>query len=467
MVSSETGLAASFDPQSGENVKWSVPLGSQSYSTPIVSQGRVFVGTNNGRPRDPRHKGDRGVLLCLDEDDGALRWQLVVPKLEQDQFLDWPRVGLVSPPSVEGDRLYLVSNRGAVLCLDIDGHADGNDGPFVDEGRFMARPGAGPMEIGDTDADIVWRYDMREELGVRLHDEAHASVLIDGPFLWICTSNGVDGSHKYILAPKAPSLIVLEKATGRLLAKDDLGIGPDIVHCTWSSPALGSVGGRKLVFFGGANAICYAFEPLASMPAAGQLAKLNTVWKFDCDPEGPRGDLAKYQDNRRVGPSTIIGMPVFHDGRVYVTCGGDLWHGKTKTWIECLDASKKGDVTKSARIWSQPLVRHCMSTPAVAGGLVFVPDCGRHLHCFDARTGEPQWSHDTLGEIWGSALVADGKVFVGTRRARFYVFAAEREKKILASVKLDSAISGSPTAANGVVYVSTMARLYAIAPKAR
>ncbi|MDA0813568.1 MAG: hypothetical protein O3C21_14410 [Verrucomicrobia bacterium] len=68
MVSSETGLCSTFDPESGHNVRWSVELGSETHSTPVVGSGRILIGTNNFTPRDPRHKGDRGVLMCFRED---------------------------------------------------------------------------------------------------------------------------------------------------------------------------------------------------------------------------------------------------------------------------------------------------------------------------------------------------------------------------------------------------------------
>ena len=84
MVSGETGLVEDFDIETGRNVKWVVTLGSETWATPTVAQGRVFLGTNNDPPRDPRHKGDRSLLLCLDEKDGSLLWQLVVPKLGPD-----------------------------------------------------------------------------------------------------------------------------------------------------------------------------------------------------------------------------------------------------------------------------------------------------------------------------------------------------------------------------------------------
>src|SRR5690242_20618497 len=70
MVSEEKGLPDSFDPKTGLNIKWVARLGTESYSTPIVSGGHVYIGTNNGEPRDPKHSGDRGVLMCFDEATG-------------------------------------------------------------------------------------------------------------------------------------------------------------------------------------------------------------------------------------------------------------------------------------------------------------------------------------------------------------------------------------------------------------
>ncbi|MHC4204621.1 MAG: outer membrane protein assembly factor BamB family protein, partial [Planctomycetota bacterium] len=155
MVSAETGLPDSFDPETGRNIKWVVPLGTESYGTPVVACGRVLIGTNNERPRDPRHKGDRGVLMCLDEKDGSLCWQLVVPKRLPMLYRDWPKSGICSPATVEGERVYVVTNRGEVACLDLNGQVNGNDGPYRDEGRLMEPQDSEPMDVTGTDADII------------------------------------------------------------------------------------------------------------------------------------------------------------------------------------------------------------------------------------------------------------------------------------------------------------------------
>jgi outer membrane protein assembly factor BamB len=424
----------------------------------------VFIGTNNGEPRDARHQGDRGVLMCFDERTGEFLWQLVVPKIKTSVYWDWPNAGICSPATIEGDHVYIVSNRGEIMCLDARGLTNGNDGPFLDEARHAVPPGEAPVEVGKKDADILWLFDLIKELGVRQHDSAHGSVLVHGRFLYVNTSNGVDDSHRRITAPDAPSLAVLDKATGRLVARDGEHIGPRIFHSTWSSPSLGEVNGRALVFLAGGDGVIYAFEPVAGdQPYSGEVARLKKVWQFDCDPTAPKEEVHRYNSNRREGPSNICGMPVFHGGRLYVAGGGDLWWGKNEAWLKCIDVARAGDVNGTALLWSYPLVRHSMSTPAVFNGVVFIADCGQMIHCIDAQTGQPYWTHEAQGEIWASTLVADGKVYVGTRRGDFWVLAASKEKRVLGRVELGSPISSTVTAANGVLYVTTMTHLYAVA----
>lgn len=462
MVSGEKGLPDSLDRATGRNVKWSAALGTETYSTPIIASGRVFIGTNNDRPRDPAHKTDCGVLMCFDEKDGRFLWQLTVPKRGPSAFLDWPHTGLVSPVTVEGDRVYLVSNRNEVMCLDIEGLANGNQGPFMGEGVHMAPPGQPAEPVNPTDADILWVVDMTEVLDVHPHDAAHCSLLPDGDYLYACTSNGVDDTHNGFPKPDAPALAVFDKRTGRLVAHDDEKMGGRTIHCTWSSPSTAEIGGRPLLFFAGGDGVCYAFEKPTIGSTSGP-ARLQRVWRFDCDPAAPKEDILKWQDNRREGPSNIMGMPVIHDRKVYVAAGGDLWHGKPKAWLQCIDATKTGDITATGEVWSYALRRHCMATPTVANGLVFIGDCGRQIHCVDAATGKGCWTHDARDEVWASALVADGKVYIATRGGTLWVFAADREKKLIASTELEGPINGCPVAANGTLYIATMTHLYAIA----
>ena len=462
MISDEKGLADCFDPATGQNIKYVIELGSETYSTPIVAGGRIYIGTNNERPRDKRYQGDRGVFMCFDEKDGRFLWQLVVPKYSTDMFTDWPKAGICSPATVEGDKVYILSNRGEALCVDRAGLANGNDGPFTNEPRFVAPRDTEPQPLGPTDADILWAFDIHGTVGTHPHDAAHSSFLLHGQFLYINTGNGLDNKHKTIPRPDGPSVIVLEKQTGRLVAMDDEHIGPRIFHNTYSSPSLGEVNGKTLVFFGGGDGVVYAFEALTAPPPPGQVLKLKKVWQFDCDPTAPKAEVHRYISNRKESPSNIKSMTVFYRHRVYVTVGGDVWWGKNQAWLKCIDATKTGDITKTGELWSYPLTEHCMSTPAIYNGLVLVADCGRRVHCVDAETGQPYWTHETKGTIWASTLVADDKVYIGTRRGDFWILAASKQKQVLCSVEMGHPISATATAANGALYIATMRKLYAI-----
>jgi outer membrane protein assembly factor BamB len=480
MVSSEKGLPAVFDLETGRNIKWVAELGTESYSTPAVAGGRVFIGTNNGRPRDKRQEGDRGVFLCLEEETGRLLWQLAAPKLEEDPFYDWPNTGMSSPATVEGDRVYLVSNRAQLLCLDVRGMANGNDGPFKEEGKLMTRrPTNGApvveLEAGPKDADVIWMFDMFKEAGIWPHDGAHSAIMIRGNYLYLNTGTGVDNTHKKIRTPHAPSLIVVDKRTGKLVAREREGIAPNIFHATWSGPSAGKVGGKDVIFFLGGNGMVYGFEPWQvtnkekknstaedAKDAEKGVGTLKRLFSYDFDPSGPKTEVHRYNTNRREGPSNFYGMPVFVDGSLFVAGGGDIFWGKNEAWLKRLDFAPEGGEMKVKEAWSFALGKHVLSTPAVMDGLVYIADANKEVHCVDEKTGVELWKHEAKGEFWASPLVADGKVYIGSRRGDFLVLAAGREKKVLGVMDLKDPIAATAVAANGTLYVGTMRNLYAI-----
>jgi outer membrane protein assembly factor BamB len=153
MVSAAKGLPDKWDVKAKTNVKWVSDLGSQTYGNTTVAGGKVFVGTNNELLRDKQQIGDRGVLMAFKQDTGEFLWQITHEKVAAGRVNDWPFQGIASSPLVEGDKIYYVSNRGEVMCLDTEGFRDNNenDGPVMDE-KFKT----------PNDADVVWKFDMME-----------------------------------------------------------------------------------------------------------------------------------------------------------------------------------------------------------------------------------------------------------------------------------------------------------------
>lgn len=478
MISAERALPDTFESgyrgqfaQAGTvgpngNIRWVAQLGTQTYGTPVVAEGRVLVGTNNDMPRDKRLRYDAGVLMCFDEKTGEFLWQLVVPKLTEIRFGDFYRIGLTASPVVEGGMAFVVSNRAEVLCLDLDGMADGNGGPVVDEAARTVRPTDEPVDLADKGADIVWAYDMVGALGVQPHNAANCSILSYGDHLYVCTSNGVTSTHSRAANPDAPTLIVLDKKTGALVAKDNFGIGEDIVHGQWSNPTLARMGDAARILQGGGNGVLYGCNPIAAGPVPAEPVVLEKVWWANGHPAAQTQDTITIEHGHRSKSFEVIGTPVFDKDRIYTVVTQDPFHHHREGVLTCFDAAGTGDVTRSNLVWSYPDVGACSATVSVADGLVYVGGHDGRLHCVDAETGKPYWVHEAEGPIWASTLVADGKVYVGTQRRLFWILKHDKTPTVLARIAMPDPICTTPVAANGTLYVATFGELYAIEDRA-
>ncbi len=433
MVSTEKGLAESWDVKRGTNIKWKAQIGATSNGNPVVSDGKIYLGTNNENPRNPEITGDKGVLMCFRESDGAFLWQAVTDKLDADA--DWPEEGVCSSPAVEGKRLYYVSNRGELVCLDTEGFMDGrNDGPFQDE-----------VHKGPTDADIIWKLDMRKDLGVSPLFMANSSPVIWEHLVFLGTSNGRDGSDEKVPAPNAPSFLAVNKDTGKVAWQDN-SPGEGILHGQWSSPSLGLVNGVQQAFFAGGDGWLYGFNARTG----------EKLWRFDMNPKD-----AVWPKTRNYGVAT----PVFSEGHVFMSVGQDPDHPNGVGRAYRIDPSRRGDITESGRVWQYDKINRSISTAAVADGLAYLSDLKGVLHCLDARTGQPRWTFDMMAPVWGSPLVADGKVYLGDQDGDVVVFKAGAEMKTIAEIDMANAVYSTPVPANGVLYIMTRSELYAVAKR--
>jgi outer membrane protein assembly factor BamB len=104
-----------------------------------------------------------------------------------------------------------------------------------------------------------------------------------------------------------------------------------------------------------------------------------------------------------------------------------------------------------------------MSTVSITPeGLLFIVDFSGYLFCIDAESGKTYWKHDMKAHVWGSTLVADGKVYLGDEDGDFVMLLASKEKKVLSEANLGAPIYSTPVVANGVLYVASNTHLFAI-----
>ncbi len=417
MVSTIRGLPTSWDVEKKQNVKWTARLGSQTYGNPVVAGGQVYIGTNNRLVRNPKEPGDRGVLMCFRESDGQFLWQHTHEKLE-DSNLDWPETGLCSSPLVEGDRLYYISNRGEVVSL--DAHGDGKGG-----------------------SKVIWTYDMLKELGVVPRNKVSSSPASYGDLIYANTSNGTDENGEKVPNPNAPTIVALNKQTGKLAWKASSIIGR-IYNGQWSSPAVGTIGGVAQVVIGEGDGWVRGYEALKG-------AKL---WEFDTNPKGA------------VWPRTanfVSATPVIWQSRVYIANGQDPESGMGPGNLYAIDATKRGDITETGLIWRYGEITRSISTVAIYDGLLFAGDLNGFLHCLDVNTGKVYWTHDMMAAIWASPMVIDGKMYIGTTDGDVVVIEAAKEKKVLFQTNMGSSIYSTFVPANGMLFVSTRNALFALA----
>ncbi len=492
-----------WDPSEAENIKWVARLGSQTYGNAVVAREKIYVGTNNSGGWLERYpaKVDLGCLLCFDLDSGKFLWQHSSEKLPSGRVHDWPLQGICCAPLVEGTRLWFVTSRGEVRCLDTSGFADKeNDGPYQDE-----------VSDAQDEADVVWVFDMMKELGISQHNMCSCSVTSAGDILFVNTSNGVDVEHNYIPAPEAPSFFAMNKKTGELLWSDS-SPGVNILHGQWSSPSYGVLGGQPQVIFAGGDGWVYSFDPDGTPERKSKL-----LWKFDANPKRSVWELGG-----RGTRNNIIATPVIHEGRVYVAVGQDPEHGEGVGHLWCIDPTRRGDVSpdlafnasdpnipiahqrlqavvpengdltrpnpNSAAIWhysefdqnhdgeidfEEQMHRSC-GTVAIRDQVLYIADFSGLFHCLDAKTGEVHWTYDLLAAAWGSPLIVEDKVYIGDEDGEVAIFRHSKNREVAmrevegewephyGTRDMGNSVYSTPIVANNVLYISNRTHLFAI-----
>ena len=171
-----------------------------------------------------------------------------------------PMQGVSSRPLVEGDRLWDATSRCEVVCLDTAGFLDQeNDGPVQDE------------HPGEHEADVVWKLDMFNQLGVRPHEQ---SPLLAGRRRQAAVRRHVQRRRPVAcqdLVGPPPSFVALDKRTGSVLWTDH-SPGRNIMHSQWGSPLYAVLGGVPQVIFPGGDGWVYSFDSGRHAPGHFEIA---------------------------------------------------------------------------------------------------------------------------------------------------------------------------------------------------
>lgn len=466
-------------PGSSRNIKWSAALGTNAFGDPVVANGLVWVGTNNGY--NAQDKRDASVLACFRESDGKLLYRYVSPRLPQNRVLDWEYRSMSCSPLIDGDRLWFVTNRAEVVCLDI-----------------------GPLRRGEGDPKPIWNVDLIEKFGVFPRTAsmglAHScSIAGYRDLLYVITGNGIDEAWKKVVKPEAPSLICFHRDTGEAVWQDK-SPGGNILDGQWSSPAIIEVDGIAQCVAAQGDGWIRSFDALSGKP----------IWQFDMNRKEGRWSLER---STRYG---VLASPVFADNRIYIASGMQPELGERPGRLVCLDPTRHGDISSelavdregkaiphrriqavdpalgeksvpnpnSGLVWEfthladgkafTDVMHGSLSNVVVHQGLVIAADSTGLVHCLDAKIGQRHWVFDGLASIYGSPLIVDDKVYVVDSDGDVMIFRISPDPDValrrksgelrpLREISVNNYFYCSPVFANGTLYLTAHNELYAIA----
>ena len=470
-------------PGTSKNIKWSARLGTQTVGDPVVVDGLVWIGTNNGYGED---QPDASVLACFRESDGKLLYRYVSPRLVGRRDNDWPHASLACSPLIEGDRLWFVTNRAEVICLDI-----------------------GPLKQNEAPPQTLWKVDLIAKYGVypsgsRMTLMRLCSIAGYCDMIYLVTGNDADIGKQRVVNPDAPSLLCLRKDNGAEVWQDK-SPGENILCGQWSSPTVVEIDTRVQCIVGQGDGWVRSFDALTGEP----------IWQFDMNHKE-----SKWAIGGRSTRNSIVASPVFADGRIYIASGQYVELGEGNGRLVCLDPTRNGDISSelavdtegkimlhrrvqavdralgetavpnpnSGLVWEfektpendnpfEDYVHRMLANVTVNKGLVIACDFSGLVHCFDANTGKRYWAYDVMDAIYGSPLIVDDKVYIVGEGGSVSIFGLSADPN-WALRRLNGVDEPrrqfelvrdryfgcycSPIFANGVLYLATRNELFAI-----
>ena len=398
--SSETGLPSSWSPD-GENLAWKAPYGGRS--TPVILGDRLYVqnGAGSGVNRHER-------VQCFDVDSGELVWEKRINLFMSD--VPPHRVGWASPvidPSNTNVYAYTVG------------------------GTLIAIAGNG---------DTVWERSLTEEFGlITTHGGRTASPIIEGDLVIVSGLSAGWGEQ----ARGSQRFFAFDKATGATHWVSSPGGRP--YDTTYAPPYATEVNGIRLLMAGGGDGAMHAI-----LPQTGESA-----WRFEYSKRG------------------INSAAIVKNGIAIVSQGEENLNTSEMGLVAAIDATAFGDIAVEDTLWSVVGYLGSFSSPVLDGDRFYLIDNSANLTSFDFATGNQLWQMN-LGTIQRSSPVfADGKLYVGTVNGKFYIIEPRHDYPVVLdedelTVGNDfEEIYASAAVSDGRVYVVTSRNLYAIGPKER
>lgn len=384
----ERDVPLSWGP--GENVRWKVPVSGFGASTPAVWEDHVFLTTQ---------VGDTLRVLCLDRQDGKVRWDhevgvgQVVREAPKGATKFHKLHNMASPsPVTDGERVFFHFGNGQLLCFDFAGKQ-------------------------------VWQRNLTDDYGHYTIWWGHANspVLYEDLIISVCMQDPVSEAKSYLVAH--------DKQTGKLVwyTERDTGAQSESAD-SYTTPLLSVRDGRDELVVMGGNAVD-AYDPKTG----------KQLWK--------RTGLD--------GGRTITG-PALGESLIFVT------HGMRGPLV-AIDPGKTDAHGSAKIAWSQTGSTPDTSCPIVVNGLLMTVTDNGIANCYDSATGKFYWRERLGGDFKSSPIAIGNRVYFLNRDGVTYVIEASQQFQQLAKNELGEPAIASLAVAGNELFLRTEQHLWCIA----
>jgi outer membrane protein assembly factor BamB len=368
-----SGLPSEWNAE--RNVLWKTELPGAGTSSPVVFGDRIYLTAHTGygvSPDDPGNMADlKRLLLCLNRDDGKLRWQeevaAVLPETEYGGRMHWHGFAS-STPAVDADGVYCFFGKSGVVAFDHDGNR-----------LWQTSVGTKTHGWGSAASPVL----ADELVVVNAYVESGDLVALDkrtGQVRW--RAGGLKESWN------TPLLVELPNGRKELVVAGwgkILGFDPTTGRELWSCRSMdwyivGSMVAHEGVVY------CLAGKGVEATMAVRA---------------GGRGDVTGTHVLWRAGKGSNVSSPVFHAGHLYFA-------HESQGIAYCLEAAT-GEVRYEHRL---PRVGEIYASPIVADGKLFYVSRQRGTVVLPAR---PEFSVQAHNQLEGDDSVFNASPAVSGR----------------------------------------------------
>ena len=281
---------------------------------------------------------------------------------------------------------------------------------------------------------ILWEHSMSEEFGMLSTYGGRTNFPV--VFEDLVSISGVTTGWGETAVP-AHRLLALDKKTGVPRWLVSTRIRPE--DTTYTTPVFATLNGQAAMVFSAADGAIYAIQPRTG----------KTIWKYQASTRG------------------INSTPVVDDkGIVY--CGHAEQNSSDTTILGAVfafDGNVEGEITEEKLLWKIPKRALGRSSLVKLEDRIYFLEDGAQLVILDAKTGS-QVAQKKLGRImFGSPIVANGKLYVAENTGRFYVLKpTDKGVDTVSEARLAQGeeVFGSPAISNGRLFFPSIEALYCI-----